>query len=625
MKMSVTRRQFVQAAGAGIAVTAACGNAWTATADPVRTIEHGDALGEFQYREVEFRPGLHQSQLEQTHGILMGLDEDSLLRPFRYWGGMPAPGFELPGWYGSDGGNKGHGPHVPGHAFGQWISALSRYYAITGDQKTRDKIFRLLRGYGETVEPSGKLYAKGYTEPNQPSDAGYTYGMLVGGLADAHELAHYPSALDVLNRVTDAAVPYLPDKVNEHDDAFMMPHNLFVAWQRGAPSDHLELAKKYLLHEFFDPLARGENVLGGRHAYSHLDALNSAVKAYLVLGDAKYLKAAVNGFEFIERQSFVTGASGPGEHFLPRAGEDYLDPATGEKRHYPAIETPADSILNEHWHFETGCGSYAHFKLTRYLLRITKNSHYGDSMERVMYNAALGMLPLNEFGKAFYQSNYHRYARKEYFDGYDHGMSDEWPCCSGTLTQLAADYRIGTYFGDAKGIFGDLYLPSTWRWSHVGADVSLSQGGSYPLSDRVTFTVATSRPIAFDLRFRIPAWTETPALHVDGVPVADIKPGSFAEIQRKWRGGEKIELVLPRPLKLKPADERHADLVALCSGPLVLFAIGEDLPKLHRETLLAARQTASASTEWRSGDVRFLPWWALKDEIYTTYHDVSKA
>jgi uncharacterized protein len=310
---------------------------------------------------------------------------------------------------------------------------------------------------------------------------------------------------------------------------------------------------------------------------------------------------------------------------LPKPSADYINPATGEKEHEPAIGTPGDSILQEERHFETGCGSYAHFKLTRYLLRITKDPRYGDSMERVMYNAALGMLPLNKFGKAFYQSNYHRYARKQYFDGYGHIMSDEWPCCSGTITQLAADYRINTYFRDTKGVFVNLYIPSTLRWSQEGTDVTLTQAGDYPLSDQVMFTIEPATSTVFALRFRIPAWAQEPALRVNGATVGGIKPGTFAEVHRRWHRGDRVELELPKGLRLMPADEQHPDLVALCSGPLVLFAMNEDLPYLSREALLAARQMSAASPEWFSGKVRFRPWWFIRDEVYTTYHDIRES
>ena len=43
---------------------------------------------------------------------------------------------------------------------------------------------------------------------------------------------------------------------------------------------------------------------------------------------------------------------------------------------------------------------YAHFKLTRYLLRVTRDPRYGDSMERMMYNTILGALPLQRDGRS---------------------------------------------------------------------------------------------------------------------------------------------------------------------------------------------------------------------------------
>jgi len=247
-----------------------------------------------------------------------------------------------------------------------------------------------------------------------------------------------------------------------------------------------------------------------------VNALSSAAKAYLVLGDEKYLKAAVNGLAFVEQQSFVTGAWGPSEGFLPKPAIDYKDPQTGETTHYPAIESLADSVTHETTHFETPCGAYAHFKLTRYLLRITKNPHYGDSMERVMYNTVLGALPLNKLGKAFYQSNYHSQAHKAYFDGYGNSMKDEWPCCSGTLPQVAADYRISTYFKDQDGVFVNLYIPSTLRWEHHGTELSLTQSGSYPLDDHIVFEITASRPTRLAIRLRIPAWTTGPAVRING-------------------------------------------------------------------------------------------------------------
>lgn len=326
----------------------------------------------------------------------------------------------------------------------------------------------------------------------------------------------------------------------------------------------------------------------------------------------------------MEQQSWATGAWGSGETFLPTPAVDYTDPATGEKTHDPGRESLGDCLLRDQDHFETPCGSYAHFKITRYLLRITKNPHYGDSMERVMYNTVLGALPLNKFGAAFYQSNYHSHAHKEYFDGYKHWTQSEWPCCSGTLPQVAADYHVSTYFQDREGVFVNLYIPSTLRWEQHGSQASLAQSGLYPLADDIYFEITASRPTRFAVRLRIPAWAHSPTVRVNGRRISDpVRSGTFATVRREWKSGDRIELRLPKALELKPVDAQHPDLVALVYGPLVLFACSDDTPKVTRTQLLSAKQQSAGSAEWRvdtaAGPLRFAPFWTIKDQTYFTY------
>jgi DUF1680 family protein len=576
-------------------------------------LEHGEPLREFRYDEVDFSPGLHQSQLEQTHSVLMSLDEDGLLRPFRMAAQQAAPGLDLGGWYSA--------PRFLGETFGQWISALSRYFAATRDEASRAKVERLIGLYSKTLEPSGRIFQLN-------GNPIYFHDKLTQGLSDAALFANSAVARDTLAKLMDCSGPVL-DKKNSwlaaaasqsSSENYNFAETYFTAWQRSGDERFFEWARGDLGDGFCDRLSQGENILGGRHAYSHMNGLCGAAKAYLVLEEEKYLRAAVNGLSFAEQQSFATGAYGPGESFVPKK-PDFRYPDR------PPIPNPGESLLHEHHHFETGCGSYAHFKLTRYLLRITKDARYGDSMERVMYNCALGALPLNRFGKAFYQSNYHHHARKEYFDGYDGQYEDEWPCCSGTLTQLATDYRISTYLHDEHGIFVNLYIPSTLRWKREDVSVAIKQSGQYPLNDAIVFDVDASRPLRFAMRLRVPQWTREPVIRVNGKKLSHSTKAGFASIDREWRRGDRVELHLPRTLELKPVDDQHPDMVALTYGPIVLFAITDDTPKVTRSQLLAARQKAPGHEEWitdsAGGPLSFLPWWAItKGRTYFTYFSV---
>ena len=68
---------------------------------------------------------------------------------------MAAPGEDLGGWYNYDPDydyRKGFDDgFAPGCTFGQWVSALARTYAITGEAATREKVLRLNRLYAETI------------------------------------------------------------------------------------------------------------------------------------------------------------------------------------------------------------------------------------------------------------------------------------------------------------------------------------------------------------------------------------------------------------------------------------------------------------------------------------------
>ena len=132
-----SRRSFLHSAGLA-AIVCARGEEPGGRSSP---------LQEFGYSDVELASGPAQAQFEQTCAVLMSLDEDSLLKPWRLRAGLPAPGPELGGWYDELPLEKtesgGHG-FAPAHCFGQWISALSRGYAINRSPEIRARLKRLL-------------------------------------------------------------------------------------------------------------------------------------------------------------------------------------------------------------------------------------------------------------------------------------------------------------------------------------------------------------------------------------------------------------------------------------------------------------------------------------------------
>lgn len=616
-RLGISRRRFLETSASVAAVTAGCRILPALAHEPATPATA--PLDEFSYRDVLISSELHESQRMNTHRVLMELSEDSLLKPFRQMAGMPAPGADLGGWYTYDpaydyrkGFDEGF---APGCTFGQWVSALARNYAITGEEATRQKVLRLNQLFAQTITPD--IFVKN----RFPA---YTYDKLLLGLLDSHTLVSDPHAPAILEHMTNTALPHLPGHAVDHDtrwrmdkspddaswtwdESYTMPENLFLAYKRGAGQRYYDLGLQYLDDKtWFDPLSRNENVLHGRHAYSYVNSLCSAMMAYMVAGSAKHLRAAQNAFRMLQEQSYATGGWGPDEQLRAPGSDDLYA-----------------SLTNTHHSFETPCGSYAHFKLTRYLLRVTRDSRYGDSMERTMYNTVLGALPLEDNGRNFYYSDYN-------FDGERVYKQARWACCSGTLPQVAADYRINTYFRAPDAVYINLYVPSTLRWNEGGVALSLTQDGEYPFENHVRFTLATSAPKEMTLHFRVPAWAEGASISVNGLRQKQaVIPGQFAAIRREWNTGDRVELELPQKTRLEAIDSRHTDTVALMRGPLVLMAVKDaqtsPLPKVTRDQLLAARRLSK--WEWQvqspKEPVTMLPFVQMGSRPYSTYLKVS--
>ena len=507
------------------------------------------------------------------------------------------------GWYDAE-------AFAPGHSFGQYVSGLSRYYDATGDEATRAKVKRLVEGYTATVDTDGYGYASLKASTTFPA---YMLDKNLIGLLDAYQFGDVPSALDTAQRVLRGSLRYLPPRALErdedprqmpYDESYTLPENFFYAYELTKDRQFFDLANQYLMDRtFFEPLARGQNVLAGLHAYSHVKAQSSAARAYLHVGNPMHLDAIRNTWEMLEKtQEFASGGWGPNETFV-----------------VPGKGLLGESINTSRAHFETPCGAYAHFKLGRYLLRFTGDTRYGDGIERVLYNTVLGAKDPKGDGYFFYYSDYHPSTQKGYHP-------DKWPCCSGTLPQAAVDYLINIYFRSSDGLYVNLFVPSEVTWDLQGAPAKLIQTTSYPESDSSELKLELPSPADFTVFVRIPGWLQAPAqLSVNGKPISvPAEPHTFAAIRRQWRNNDTVQVKLPFTFRTEPVDELHPQLVALMRGPVMLVALTPEIKLPTRAVApgeLKPTPHASQSFDLQTPQdrVRFVPFYTVKDEIYTTY------
>ena len=600
----MTRRTFIQTATVGAQASKSALGARTGAVTP--------QLSEFPYGAVRLTDGPLKRQFDENHEFFFNLSEDRMLKIYRQRAGLPAPGESMGGWYDD---------FCPGAHFGQYISALARFAAATDSDPTRAKVGRLVRGLGQTIDPTGKFFV----DLRYP---GYTYDKLVCGLIDAHSWAGDPQAIPLLYATTAAARPHMPDhaltdeekQTRPHkdetytwDETYTMAENLFLAFERTNDRMFFDMGRRYLLDRtFFDPLSQGTNVLPHLHAYSHVNALSSGMQGYFKLGDPKYLQAVTNAVDMIWKdQSFATGGWGPNEGFV--------EPGKGAL---------GKSLTSTRRHFETPCGAYAHFKAMRYLLRVTRDARYGDSMEKVMWNTVLGAKPVQLDGSSFYYSDYHRSAVKTFrlpIPGatYRWDIDARWPCCSGTLPQVSADYVISAYFRDRSAVYVNLYVPSQLTWREATARCTLTQQTQYPTENLVSLKFKTTVPVEFTMYLRIPAWAgRQTSVSINGKRESGAPAPGFLALKRTWRNGDLVELEIDQPVRVEPVDAQTPDQIAILRGPQVLFAISEMQPQLNRAQLEHPLLTRSGDHDWKFQELLLRPFPFIGEEVYQTYFQV---
>jgi len=308
----------------------------------------------------------------------------------------------------------------------------------------------------------------------------------------------------------------------------------------------------------------------------------------------------------VQEQSYATGGWGPNEAFV-EPGKGLL----------------AASLKGTRSSFETPCGAYGQFKITRYLLRVTRDSRYGDSMEQVLYNTVAGAKPILPNGTSFYYSDYNNdSAEKVYY-------KDKWPCCSGTFPQLTADYGISSYYPAKEGIYVNLFIPSRVSWKQNGAQCRLTQQTNYPAANTTQLKVELARPEKFTVYLRIPAWASAKTrVSVNGKRVeGDATPGSFFAVSRTWANNDRVEYEIGMPLRLQAVDAENPQIVALLRGPVALFGVANLSTGFSRAQLLAASSASPSSEDWvvqgDAGKVTFRPFAAIGDEHYRLYQKVN--
>ena len=232
-------------------------------------------------------------------------------------------------------------------------------------------------------------------------------------------------------------------------------------------------------------------------------------------------------------------------------------------------------------------------------LAILGDPALGDKLERLAYNALPGTLTddmwAHQYNQEPNQVECSLHTKPWSSDGPESnlfGLAPNFGCCTANFHQgwpkfaasllMASTAQPGT---SGDGLVAAAYAPCEVQTELHGVPIRLVEETSYPFHGTVRIAVSPQSPLAFPLRLRIPAWASGTMITVNGQAQTPPSPGTFAIIDRKWKAGDRVEIVFP----MQPRVSRwFHDSIAVERGPLVFsYGIGEDWVKLRDQGMTA--------------------------------------
>jgi DUF1680 family protein len=510
-------------------------------------------LQPFRLSQVTLGEGPVRSARDWNRNYMLRILADRLLHNFRVTAGLPSSAQPLGGW-------EAPKSELRGHFAGHYLSACGFLYAATHDAEIKARGDALVAGLAECQQ---KLGVSGYVSafPEELFDRldrrekvwapFYTLHKIMAGLFDMNRYGENPQALEVLVKLaswTDAwtaskTEAHMQDILNsEYGGMSEVLYNLAAAtgddrWSKVGDRFHKKI--------FITPLAMRQDQLRNLHANTHIPQVIGAARRYELSSDYRFRDAAEFFWEtVVNARTYATGGSSNAEAWLTQP-------------HHLAIEMKAST------HHQECCCAYNMMKLTRHLYGWNANVEYVDYYERNLFNHRLGTIQ-PETGLTTYFLSLAPGAWKTICT-----EDQTFWCCTGTAVEEFAKLNDSIYFHDEESLYVNLFIESELNWTERG--IRLQQQTRFPEQDHTTLVIQASPAKPWTLRLRIPAWTtESSSVSINGRKLeAAGNPGSYLNITRIWKAGDRVALNMPMRLTAEPLED-DPQTQAFLFGPLVL-------------------------------------------------------
>jgi DUF1680 family protein len=456
----------------------------------------------------------------------------------------------------------------------KWVEAVGfalQSGDIPGLREQTDKIIRDVvavqesNGYLNTYYVEGKAKDRMLPEIQRWGHELYNIGHLIQGAIAYYRGTGERTLLDAgLRFVNDFLQPNFgpgSDKKPIFSGHPEMEMALIELYRTTGDKRHLELAEyilrgddrihepkhAYVYHFCGIPFTSRTHLEG--HAVRAMYACCGATDYYMETGDATYWKTLMTLWEdLVADQMYVTGGVGARSQ-----GEAFGD----------SYELPNATAYGE------SCAAIGNMMWNWRMLAATGEAKYADVIERALYNGINSGMSLD--GTLYCYRNPL---------GFDPSSGDQirnpWydtTCCPPNLERTFASLPGYFYSTSKDGLFVHLYDNSVLDW-HLqdGTGLKVTQKTKYPWDGTVSISVAPAKPTDFTFYVRVPGWSNSTRVTVNGKEISGASTGQYLAIRRNWSGGDVVELKFNMAPQVLEANRRVVEdygRVAVQRGPIV--------------------------------------------------------
>jgi DUF1680 family protein len=267
---------------------------------------------------------------------------------------------------------------------------------------------------------------------------------------------------------------------------------------------------------------------------------------YLLTGDPQFRQAFTHiWYSILKGDRHNTGGFTSGER------------TTGNPYDKGAIET---------------CCTVAWIDMSIAMLKLTANSLVADELELSTFNGNLGgQNPAGSWWTYNTPMDGTKEASADTINFQCRPGSPELNCCSVNGPRGVGMVAEWAVMRVKDGLALNYYGPSTVQVpTAAGQTLKLEQKTDYPVTGNIQIDVTLAKPEKFGLKLRIPSWSSTTRVTVNGQGVSDPRPGSYLDLQREWKAGDTINLDLDMSFHYWAGEREYDGKSSVYYGPILL-------------------------------------------------------